>query len=269
VYAGGAGELERLDGRIDSLEKQLREWKQTADADKDFIAEREKELAATKTERAEKAKTGGVSAPAQGSWFASALVPIKQKLPSDEKVRAEMKQLDRVVGEENRKRDCAKGPPPPSEPHTVGMSKCGDGGCHPQAVAFWKQTVHAHAWKTLVDDGRQFHNECFSCHVTPGATLCKPEPFTDVQCEVCHGPASIHVARGGEEEPISVTKKPDTRICAEQCHTPQHSDTFQLEAYLRDILGDGHGKKRREQLGAGPTGHELRQAALKKAGRAP
>jgi len=269
VYAGGAGEIERLDLRIESLDKQLREWKQAPDADKDFIAEREKELQSVKNERAAKAKSGGISAPAQGSWFSAALVPIKQKLPSDDKVRAEMKQLDRTVGEQNRARDCAKGPPPAAEPHTVGIAKCGDAGCHPQAVAFWKQTVHAHAWQTLVDDGRQFHNECFGCHVTPGATLCKPEPFTDVQCGVCHGPASIHVARGGEEEPISVTKKPDTRICAEQCHTPQHSDTFQLEAYLRDILGDGHGKKRREQLGAGPTGHELRQAALRKAGRAP
>ena len=269
VYAGGAGELERLDARIDSLDKQLREWKQAPDADKEFIAEREKELQAAKTERAEKARAGGISKPDQGSWFSAQLVPIKQKLPSDDKVRTEMKQLDRVIGEENRKRDCAKGPPAQSEPHTVGMAKCGDAGCHPQAVAFWKKTVHAHAWQTLVDDGRQFHNDCFGCHVTPGATLCKPEPFVDVQCEVCHGPASTHVAKGGEEEPISVIKKPPPNFCADKCHTPQHSDTFQLEPYLRDILGDGHGKKRREQLGPGPTGHELRQAALKKAGRAP
>jgi len=269
VYAGGPGEIERLDGRIDSLEKQLREWKQAPDADREFIAEREKELAGLKSERAEKAKHGGTSAPAQGSWFTSALVPLKQKLPSNEKVRAEMKQLDRVVGEENRKRDCAKGPPPPSEPHSVGVTKCGNAGCHPQAVAFWKQTVHAHAWQTLVDDGRQFHNECFGCHVTPGATLCKPEPLSDVQCEVCHGPGSAHVAAGGEEAKSTMTKKPPANFCADKCHTPQHSDTFQLEAYLRDILGEGHGKKRRAELGPGPTGHELRQAALKKAGRAP
>jgi hypothetical protein len=269
AYAGGAGELEQLDGRIASLGKQLGEWKRAPDADRDFIAEREKELSALRAERLEKAKSGGVQAPPAGSWFSSALVPIRQKLPSDETVRAEMKQLDRTVGAENRKRDCAKGPPPLSEPHSVGIAKCGDAGCHPQAVAFWKKTVHAHAWQTLVDDGRQFHNECFGCHVTPGATLCKPEPLTDVQCEVCHGPASAHVAAGGVEEKSTLTRKPEPNFCADKCHTPQHSDTFQLEPYLRDILGEGHGAKRRAQLGEGTTGHELRQAALRKAGRAP
>jgi hypothetical protein len=154
------------------------------------------------------------------------------------------------------------------------MARCGEADCHPKAVALWKTTVHAHAWKTLVDDGRAFSLDCFACHVTgageperKGATLCKPEPLTDVQCEVCHGPASAHVAAGGIEDTPSVIKRREPDFCATKCHTPQHSDTFALEAYLRDILGEGHGAKRRAELGAGPTGHELRQAALRRAGR--
>jgi hypothetical protein len=53
-------------------------------------------------------------------------------------------------------------------------------------------------------------------------------------------------------------------VCT-SCHTEQHSDTFQYEAYLRDILGKGHGPGARKKLGDGPTGHELRTAALARA----
>jgi len=275
-YAGGAGEIEKLDQRIASLEPQLAAWRQAPDADAAFVAEREKELAELRAQRARRAHSGGIEVPAQGSWFSSALVAVRQKLPSDPQVRLAMQELDRRVGEDNRTRDCAEKRPPQIEPHYVGMASCGQGGCHPKAVALWKQTVHAHAWKTLFDTGRAFSHDCFSCHVTgadeaarAGATLCKPEPLQDVQCEVCHGPASAHVAAGGIEDVSTMTKRPPDGLCALRCHTPEHSDTFQLEAYLRDILGEGHGAKRRAQLGAGATGHELRLAGLRKAGRAP
>jgi cytochrome c2 len=52
------------------------------------------------------------------------------------------------------------------------------------------------------------------------------------------------------------------------CHTPEHSDTFQFEPYLRDVVGKGHGEARRTALGDGPTGRELRAAGLAKAGGA-
>ena len=41
---------------------------------------------------------------------------------------------------------------------------------------------------------------------------------------------------------------------APRCHTEQHSDTFQYEAYLRDIIGPGHGGAARAKLGDGPDG---------------
>ena len=86
--------------------------------------------------------------------------------------------------------------------------------------------------------------------------------LVDVQCEVCHGPASKHVAEAGLEDPKSLTLKPADRFCADNCHTKEHSDTFQLQAYLRDVVGKGHGEKLRASLGDGPTGHELRTKAL-------
>ena len=162
------------------------------------------------------------------------------------------------------------GSSPKGAPTYVGMDKCED--CHDDAVKFWKKTVHAQAWQTLVDRGQQFDYECIGCHVTgfdkPGGTnLAHNEGLRDVQCEVCHGPASIHVAKGGEEKPLAVRRNPPQDYCASQCHTHEHSDTFQYEAYLRDIVGPGHGEDLRKKLGDGPTGHELRKAALDKAGR--
>jgi hypothetical protein len=40
-----------------------------------------------------------------------------------------------------------------------------------------------------------------------------------------------------------------------------------MTAYMRDILGPGHGEAARKKLGDGPTGAQLRKAALDKAGR--
>jgi hypothetical protein len=85
------------------------------------------------------------------------------------------------------------------------------------------------------------------------------EHLRDVQCEVCHGPASLHVASDGDADAISRT--PPERLC-KGCHNKEHSDTFDYTAYLRDVTGEGHGGEFRTQLGEGKTGRELRSAAL-------
>ena len=150
------------------------------------------------------------------------------------------------------------------------MDSCGD--CHDSEVKFWQKAVHATAWKTLVDRGQQFDYDCIGCHVTGwqkpgGSNLAHNDTLRDVQCETCHGPASIHVAKGGVEHPLAVRTAPPEELCATQCHTHEHSDTFQRDAYLRDITGPGHAPKFRAKLGDGPTGASLRKAALDKAGK--
>jgi len=109
-----------------------------------------------------------------------------------------------------------------------------------------------------------------SCHVTgwnkPGGATLVTDDLRDIQCEVCHGPGSIHIDKNGAKNTIA--RAPAPELCANQCHTKEHSDTFALEAYLRDIVGPGHGADRAKVLGAGPTGHELRAAGLAKAGAA-
>jgi hypothetical protein len=150
---------------------------------------------------------------------------------------------------------------------------CGE-GCHDKAgadaIGFWKKTVHAQAWGVLEKVGKQFNLECIACHVTAwnqpgGSTLANHQEFTSVQCETCHGPGSLH-----EDAPKKVpmaTREPPRELCL-RCHTSEHSDTFDYTAYLRDVTGAGHGEKFRATLGAGPTGRQLRKAALDKAGRA-
>jgi len=146
--------------------------------------------------------------------------------------------------------------------------------CHKPAIEFWKKTVHAQAWKTLVEVDKQYHYDCIGCHVTGwekpgGVNLATVEKrgLVDVGCETCHGPGSKHVDEAGMEDPKTLVLKPAERFCADNCHTKEHSDTFALVPYLRDILGRGHGEKARAALGNGPTGHELRQKALAAAGR--
>ena len=63
-----------------------------------------------------------------------------------------------------------------------------------------------------------------------GATLARNDALRDVQCEVCHGPGSTHVASEGDDG--TILGGPDPALCARQCHTPEHSDTFAYDAYL-------------------------------------
>jgi hypothetical protein len=270
VPFGGESErkrqLDRTEKRIDTLKTQLEGWKKDPTADKSFVAAREEELKQLESER-DRLKTEKLQPPA-GSYFTYELVPVRRNLPRDPKTADLLKQLDKEIGAANFAAARDEAPPPPTDPaapHYVGKEACMK--CHKPAVEFWQKTVHAEAWKTLVDVNKQYNYDCIGCHVTgfgkPGGSnlgSVEKQKLVDVQCEVCHGPASKHVAESGLDD--SLIKKPAERFCADNCHTPEHSDTFDLTAYLRDITGKGHGEKLRAQLGAGVTGHELRQKAL-------
>jgi hypothetical protein len=254
-------EIDRSIGRIDD---DLRAWTASSGGDPSFIAGKRREREALLAERAQLDTPW--KAP-EGTYFTNRLIPLRRSLPRDEKVAARMRKLDATIAAINLK--SAK-PPPPAEPGRafyVGDAKCT--GCHKSAAAFWKKTVHASAWKTLVDDGKQNDYKCVGCHVTGygevgGSSLGHTDRLRNVQCETCHGPGSTHVAQEGTEDPPAVHKETPASTCT-ACHTEQHSDTFQYEAYLRDIIGAGHGASARKKLGDGPTGHTLRSAALARA----
>lgn len=266
-----AAKIAQLDRQLKALDADLAKFAQDKDADAKFVEakKREREQVAARRKQLE---ARPLVVPASGSYFTLEQVRINKTLACSVPVRDAIKAFDVAAGEANVKAAANKAvvPPAKGQPGYVGNETCSD--CHQEAVDFWKTTRHAHAWETLVERGQQFDYDCIGCHVTGwerpgGSNLAHNDTLRDVGCETCHGPGSIHAAKGGEEKPLAIVRQPKEDLCATQCHTKEHSDTFERTAYLRDILGKGHGEAARAKLGDGPTGHSLRSAALDKAGR--
>ncbi|HEV7557261.1 MAG TPA: cytochrome c family protein, partial [Kofleriaceae bacterium] len=260
-----------IDRQLVAIEADLARFAKDKDADPAFIAAKKAErdrLVADKTHLAQQP----LVVPARGSYFTLDQIKIAKGLACDVGVQTRVSSYDRAAGEANVNNAKAIPVPPAAKGLAtyVGSSACSD--CHGDEDTFWKKTVHAQAWKTLVDRGQQFDYDCIGCHVTGwdrpgGSNLAHNDNLRDIQCETCHGPGSIHVAKNGVEKPVAMITNPSDDLCATQCHTKEHSDTFEHDAYLRDIVGKGHGEKRRQKLGDGPTGHSLRSAAIDKAGK--
>ena len=192
---------------------------------------------------------------------------------SDADAAAALRRYDDWVATENQKRFAGVQAPKPArgEASYVGSEQCE--ACHAEASEWWAKSRHAEAYATLVKVNKQFDLSCVGCHVTGfrepgGSEVVENTKLQNIQCEQCHGPGSLHVAvpekRG---KPNAIRRETAVDVC-KQCHTPEHSDTFDHAAYLRDVLGPGHGAERRATLGEGPTGRELRAAGLAAAGGA-
>jgi Cytochrome c554 and c-prime len=125
-----------------------------------------------------------------------------------------------------------------------GTSACN--GCHEPAFEQWKGTGHAAAFDTLEKARRQYDLDCIGCHVTgwkqPGGAcnVAATEGRRDVQCESCHGPASLHAV----DPPGHIERNPGEDRCR-VCHTPENSTHFEYTSYLKRILGPGHGQPTR------------------------
>jgi hypothetical protein len=269
--AAATAKLAGIDQQLKALDADLTAFAADKSADPAFVAQKKQERAQLAAER-DRLKQHPLVVPPHGSYFTLEQVRINKALACDTQVQDAVSQFYRATGEANVKAAAvvAVASPAKGVAGYTGIHACVD--CHADAAAFWNKTVHATAWKTLEERGQQFDLDCIGCHVTGwqrpgGSNLGHNTKLRDIQCETCHGPGSIHVAKQGLEKPAAIQLKPATDLCASQCHTKEHSDTFQLEAYLRDVLGPGHGEVRREELGDGPTGSQLRKVALDKAGR--
>ncbi|GEJ56744.1 cytochrome c family protein [Anaeromyxobacter diazotrophicus] len=179
-------------------------------------------------------------------------VALGERLPQDPRVRAILDRHHAEVARQNLARARAAPRPCPApaagaaayvgtdEAPRGAVSSCK--GCHPEAVAQWETTRHARAWATLVRVGREHDLACVGCHVTgwrePGGAcdIAAVEGRRDVQCEACHGPASLHAL----DPPGHLVRRPGEAVCR-GCHTPEHSTRFELRSYLQGVIGAGHG----------------------------
>lgn len=110
--------------------------------------------------------------------------------------------------------------------------------CHVPEFTSWSKTAHAHAFQTLVSDGRQVDYDCVGCHTTgykqPGGPQ---DPFNtagygSVQCESCHGAGRAHAA---DPKNVKLTTTFDEKFCR-TCHSvEQTGDRFVWSEYFPKI----------------------------------
>lgn len=104
----------------------------------------------------------------------------------------------------------------------VGYKACVE--CHEEEVETWKNMKHAGAFDTL-EEKYLSNPKCVACHSTGFG---KKGGFVDigstpemkhVQCEMCHGPGSRHVAEGRDQR----TPYNNVRNVCTDCHNPHIS----------------------------------------------
>lgn len=134
----------------------------------------------------------------------------------------------------------------------VGSQNCT--GCHPVASALFATTHHSHAFATLQKaeaDPKRYgwpvthYPDCVSCHVVgygeeSGFVDAEETPhLAGVGCERCHGPASEHVASGGQKKLGLLGGLLPALLCA-QCHDFEQSPEFVYQERWAKIQ---HGKE--------------------------
>ena len=246
-FADGTGiatveQRQSLELRIGELERRIHEWESSGASASDVVA-RKQDLARLK---AELAGLHAPAVPAEGSYFRVDSVAVVAEMGKSDAVAARMQDYYRRVNDHNREAFKDRMPPPVEKGQAsyIGAEACSD--CHDEAYQFWKHTPHAGAYASLSTQHKEFNLDCVSCHVTGyekpgGTTVTHVDKLTDVQCEVCHGPGSLHAAN--PKDPAALVRSPPKTLCAPACHHPPHvQQSWSVEDSWKIILGKGHGK---------------------------
>lgn len=190
---------------------------------------------------------GGAFAEGEGGAASRFLVrqePVGSKLAKNVQSASILAAYDARIDAQNRIRYASRTPTPSreGEAHYVGVEVCG--GCHTQPLAVWSATRHAKAYPSLTEKHKAFDLDCVGCHVTGyekpgGSTVTHVDRLENVQCEVCHGPGSKHVAGGGLKS--AIVRKPETSVCTGCHHEPHVERSWRVEDAWPKVLGPGHG----------------------------
>lgn len=180
----------------------------------------------------------------RASRFVVRQEPVSGKLEKNPAIARVLAEYDARIDAQNRVRYADRRPVPPreGEAHYVGVGVCG--ACHAQPLAVWSATRHAKAYATLTTKNKAFDLDCVGCHVTGyekpgGSTVTHSEKLENVQCEVCHGPGSKHVAAGGLKS--AIVRKPELSLCTGCHHEPHVQRSWRAEEAWPKVLGPGHG----------------------------
>ena len=242
--AGGVAKAEELltiSARIRDLEQKINGWAGDPNVKPEDLAARKADLDKA---RAEKARIEAIETKVTGSTFKYKLVEVREALGSEKQVKDAMVSYYKRVNEHNKVAFADKKPRPAEKGQAsyIGVDACTD--CHDEERKVWDATPHAKAYATLQKDFKEFNLDCTSCHVTGydkpgGSTISHTEKLKDVQCEVCHGPGSLHLKDPNKKGLILL--KPADGFCASTCHHPPHVESFNQEEKMKLILGKGHG----------------------------
>jgi Cytochrome c554 and c-prime len=258
--SGKAEELKELDDRIALLQERAA---QAPPAMRELLDAKVRDLLARRA-----AAAGAVETPPAHAIVATAtFLPLAKDVGEAPRLKALIDAYDARVAELNlaaaRKLPASCPRAAPGEAAYMGVSAKVAAGescatCHATEADFWRRTAHAHAYQTLVDAKKQFSLDCIQCHVTgwqqPGG-VCRIDRTAaggpglaagggvfgrgrrDVQCEMCHGPASLHA----EAPPGDIQLEVPEQTC-KRCHEVENSPRFSYARYRPWIVGPGHGE---------------------------
>ena len=118
--------------------------------------------------------------------------------------------------------------------HVAGSARCRD--CHTDACSVWDNSGHSQAWAVLESEKGHVDPFCQQCHATgyglPAgfASLQQSPDRTNVGCESCHGPSSLHVSETRTRTPF------DAKGSCTHCHDHENSPLFSFAEYWEKIL---------------------------------
>lgn len=232
---------DELIGRIDDLRKKIATWEQDKSVAPGDVAARKADVARLEAERDALDKA---PLPSSGSYYRYSMREIREQLGADEAVKAQMLEYYKRVNDANKLafKDKTPAPAPKGQASYVGVEICAN--CHEEPKKVWDATGHSRAYATLEKQFKEANLDCVSCHVTGydkpgGSTVTHVSELKNVQCEVCHGPGSLHAAKP-EAVKIPIVRPPP-QLCIE-CHHPPHVHAFDPSAKMADVLGPGHGR---------------------------
>ncbi len=174
-------------------------------------------------------RQGSALPPLAGGTFRHRVYALGDTLAQDAGIQQLLKEYKEKVAELNRTAPVSTARFPIEGPGYAGEQTCRS--CHTAIHAFVQTIGHAHAYATLEAKNSELDRECVGCHVTGWR---KPGGFDDpraagnlknVQCEACHGPGSLHVARGGGRGVGGMKAEVPITVCR-GCHTPEQSTRF-------------------------------------------